>query len=276
MSASSPPRPMPSTAGLTPLMRQYLGAKSEHPDCVLLFRMGDFWETFYEDAVLVSEVLGIALTSRGLERGERVPLAGVPLSAFEPSVAKLVQAGHRVAVCDQVEDPKTAKGIVRREVVEVLSAGTATLPGLLTERESRWLVALLPDAEAGRTGIARCDVSTGEFLASEVATEALAEELDRISPAEILLPEGDLAPAVSKAVRRPAALQRLPATRFAHATEAMRHLESSPDWRPPEPARRSCRSPRRRLRRSWVISKGCARRRGGSCVRSRSRSARTR
>jgi DNA mismatch repair protein MutS len=208
-------------------MRQYLGAKAEHPDCVLLFRMGDFWETFYEDAVLLSEVLGIALTSRGMERGERVPLAGVPLAAFEPAVAKLVQAGHRVAVCDQVEDPKTAKGIVRREVVEVLSAGTATLPGLLTERESRWLVALLPDAEAGRTGLARCDVSTGEFLATEIATGMLVEELDRIGPAGSP-PAGRRRRAgrgEGGASFRGAAASA--ATRFAPAAEAQRHLEAT-------------------------------------------------
>src|SRR5262245_20734051 len=151
-------RPSPSEAGLTPLMRQYLTIKAEHPDSVLLFRMGDFWETFWEDAALLSRVLGVALTRRGLEKGERVPLAGVPLQSLEGSVAKLVAAGHQVAVCDQVEDPKAAKGIVKRAVVEVVSAVTATLPGLLDERVSRWLVAVLPDGAAGRVGIARCDV----------------------------------------------------------------------------------------------------------------------
>jgi DNA mismatch repair protein MutS len=201
-------------------MRQYLGAKAQHPDCVLLFRMGDFWETFYEDAVLVSDVLGIALTSRGAERGERVPLAGVPLPAFEPSLAKLVAAGHRVAVCDQVEDPKLAKGIVRREVVEIVTAGTATLPGLLPERDSRYLVAIRPDAEAGRVGVARCDVSTGELVAAELPAERIADELDRIAPAEILLPEGELPAAIARAVRRDAATQRLPARRFPDAEEA--------------------------------------------------------
>ncbi|MFN8176420.1 MAG: DNA mismatch repair protein MutS [bacterium] len=218
------PRLAPGAAGLTPLMRQYHTAKAEHPDAVLLFRMGDFWETFYEDAVLVSQVLGIALTSRGMDRGERVPLAGVPLPAFEPSVAKLLKAGHRVAVCDQVEDPRTAKGIVRREVVEVLSAGTATLPALLAERESRWLVAVLPDAEAGRAGLARCDVSTGEFVATELSVAALADELDRLAPAEILAPDGELPPAVAKALRRSAPLPRLAAARFAAPDAARERL----------------------------------------------------
>jgi len=208
-------------------MRQYLAAKAEHPDCVLLFRMGDFWETFYEDAILVSDVLGIALTSRGAERGERVPLAGVPLPAFEPSLAKLVAAGHRVAVCDQVEDPKLAKGLVRREVVEIVSAGTATLPGLLAERESRWLVAVRPDAEAGRAGIARCDVSTGELCAVEVPAERAGDELDRLAPAEILVPEGELPPAVARAIRRDAAIERLPARRFPEPEEARRRVAES-------------------------------------------------
>ncbi len=226
----SPPRPDPAEPGLTPLMRQYLTAKAEHPDSVLLFRMGDFWETFYEDAVLVSDVLGIALTSRGMERGARVPLAGVPLAAFEPSLAKLVAAGHRVAVCDQVEDPRVAKGIVKREVVEVVSAGTATLPGLLAERDSRWLVAVLPDAEAGRVGVARCDVSTGELCAVEMPAERLGDELDRLDPAEILAPDGDLPADVARALRRGAVLERLPARRFPAAEEAVARVEAGPGF----------------------------------------------
>ena len=216
----SPPRPHPEEPGLTPLMRQYLTAKAEHADCVLLFRMGDFWETFYEDAVVVSDVLGIALTARGSERGVRVPLAGVPLSAFEPSLAKLVAAGHRVAICDQVEDPRLAKGIVRREVVEVVSAGTATLPGLLAERDSRYLVAVLPDADAGRVGVARCDVSTGEFCGVEMPVERLGDELDRLDPAEILVPEGELPAEVTRVLRRDAAVERLPRNRFPAAEGA--------------------------------------------------------
>jgi DNA mismatch repair protein MutS len=209
-------------------MRQYLTIKAEHPGSVLLFRMGDFWETFYEDAALVSRVLGIVLTTRGMEKGEPVPLAGVPLSSLETSVAKLVAAGHRVAICDQVEDPKQAKGIVKRDVVEVVSAGTATLPGLLEERVSRWLVAIRPDAPAGRVGIARCDVTTGELVGSEVTAASLADELDRLGPAEILLPEGELPPEVARAVKRDVPLEKLPPAAFRGADEAADRVREGP------------------------------------------------
>ncbi len=224
-------RPRHDAPGLTPLMRQYLGAKSEHPDSVLLFRMGDFWETFYEDAVLVSRVLGIALTSRGVEKGaegsERVPLAGVPLPAFEPSVAKLLRAGLRVAVCDQVEDPRLAKGLVKREVVEVLSAGTTTVPGLLPERENRWLVALFADTEAGRIGIARCDVSTGRFVGEEVTAASLADDLDRISPAEIQVPDVELPDVVTRAIRGRAPTERLAPRRFPAFEDAAQRIDDA-------------------------------------------------
>jgi DNA mismatch repair protein MutS len=209
-------------------MRQYLTIKAAHPDSVLLFRMGDFWETFWEDAALLSRVLGIALTRRGMERGERVPLAGVPLQSLEASVAKLVRAGHRVAICDQVEDPKASKGLVKRAVVEVVSAGTATLPGLLEERVSRWLVAVFPDAEAGRVGIARCDVTTGDFAGAEVHAAELADELDRLGPAEILVPEGELPDAVARAVRRDVPLERLAAGAFPLPDDARRKVEEGP------------------------------------------------
>jgi DNA mismatch repair protein MutS len=207
-------------------MRQYLGVKAEHPGSVLLFRMGDFWETFWDDAEIASRVLEITLTTRGTEKDEPVPLAGVPLSQLEPSVAKLVAAGYKVAICDQVEDPKLAKGLVKREVVEVVSAGTATLPGLVDERANRWLVAVFPDAEAGRAGIARCEVTTGDFLGTEIPLEALPDELDRIQPAEILVPEGAAEPA--RMPRRDAPVERRPAADFAGAEEALHLLREGP------------------------------------------------
>ena len=225
MNALRPPAVGP---GLTPLMRQYLTIKAEHPGCVLLFRMGDFWETFYEDAVVASQVLGIALTARGADAdGERIPLAGVPLSSLEPTVAKLVAAGHRVAVCDQVEDPRFAKGIVKRSVVEVVSAGTATLPGMLEERASRFLVAALPDVEAGRVGLARCDLSTGEFVACEIAAAALADEIDRLAPAEVLVPDTGFPPEWGRAWNG-AAVVRLAPNRFPAADDATRVLREGP------------------------------------------------
>lgn len=221
-------RPAPTEPGLTPLMRQYLTVKAAHPGCVLLFRMGDFWETFYEDAPLVSQVLGITLTTRGVEKGEPVPLAGVPLSSLEGSVAKLVTAGHRVAICDQVEDAKQAKGLVKREVVEVVSAGTATLPGLLEDRVSRYLVALFADPEAGRVGIARCEVTTGELVASEIPVAALGDELDRIAPAEILVPERGLPPEVKRIASRDLALTSLSGASFPGPEAAAERVEAGP------------------------------------------------
>lgn len=208
-------RPAPTEAGLTPLMRQYLTAKSEHEDSVLLFRMGDFWETFYEDAILVSRVVGVTLTSRSAEKGERVPLAGVPLASLEKTVSKLVEGGHRVAICDQVEDPKESKGIVKREVVEVISAGTATYPGLLDERANRFLLAVWPDREAGRVGIARCDVTTGEFVGSEIALAEFGDEMDRLQPTEVLIPAQKLPMEVSGALNREGlAVEKAPKDRF--------------------------------------------------------------
>jgi DNA mismatch repair protein MutS len=209
-------------------MRQYLTIRATHEGCVLLFRMGDFWETFYEDAETLSRVTGLTLTSRGTEKGERVPLAGAPLSTLESIVAKLVEAGHRVAICDQVEDPKQAKGLVRREVVEIVSAGTASFPGLLEDGVSRYLVAIFPDAAAGRVGVTRCDITTGEFRGTEVATETLADELDRTAPSEILLPEGRLPAEVARAAKREVPVQRLPPARFRSAEEARRLLDEGP------------------------------------------------
>jgi DNA mismatch repair protein MutS len=216
------------SSALTPLMRQYVSVKAEHEDCILLFRMGDFWETFYGDASVLSEVLGIALTSRGVENGEPVPLAGIPLQSLEPAVAKLVRAGHRVAICDQVEDPKMAKGLVRREVVEVVSAGTATLPGLLDEKRSRFLVSLTADEEAGRVGIARCDVTTGEFVASELPARGLADELDRIGAAELLLPAGDLPAELREAVASGLPVERLAPSAYLAPTDALERVRQGP------------------------------------------------
>lgn len=210
-------------------MRQYFSIKTEHAGEILLFRMGDFWETFFEDAAILSRVLGIALTSRGVEKGEPIPLAGVPLSALEGAVRKLVTAGYRVAICDQVEDAKAAKGLVRREVIEVVSAGTISLPGLIDERVSRYLAAIVPDREAGRAGLARCDITTGEFAATEVTLASLEDELVRWQPAEILLPENDALREASR-VSRDAALTRLPGDAFPPAERAALEMHSGPGF----------------------------------------------
>jgi DNA mismatch repair protein MutS len=170
----------------TPMMSQYLGIKKEYPETILLFRMGDFYETFYDDAVTASKVLGIALTSRAREGEKRIPLAGVPYHAVDTYIARLVRAGHKVAVCEQVEDPKEAKGLVKRKVVEVITPGTITSANLLEDKENNYLLAL--SGEGGRWGVAQADLSTGEFTVSEVATQDLFEEVAKIAPSEILIP----------------------------------------------------------------------------------------
>jgi len=169
-------------------MRQYLRIKAEHQDAILLFRMGDFYEMFFDDAVTASRVLGLTLTSRSREKGERIPLAGVPHHAVDSYVKKLILAGHRVAICDQLEDPKQAKGLVDRGVTRVLTAGTLTDELLPDPRASNYLAAVCPRKKAW--GIAWVDLSTGRFLVEEVPVGRVGDELARIGPAECLYPEG--------------------------------------------------------------------------------------
>ena len=171
----------------TPMMQQYLRIKAEHPDAILLFRMGDFYETFLDDAVTISRVLGITLTSRNREK-ENIPLAGVPHHAVDGYIKKLVAAGYRVAVCDQLEDPKQAKGLVDRGITRVITAGTLTDDLLPDERSNNYLAAVC--AKSKLCGISWVDLSTGRFFVEEVEPDRLTDELARIGPAECLYPEG--------------------------------------------------------------------------------------
>ncbi len=182
----------------TPLMRQYWEAKKAHPDAIMLFRMGDFYETFDEDAKTASEVLGIALTKRSNKgRSDKpgpasyVPLAGFPHHALDAYLHKLLAAGHKVAICEQVEDPKLAKGIVKRKVIEVITPGTAMAEKYLERGENNYLAAiyLLED----RAGLAILDNSTGEFFLEDVELKQLTERIRHYKPTEILLPESQLA-----------------------------------------------------------------------------------
>jgi DNA mismatch repair protein MutS len=182
------------------MMSQYLGIKKEYPETILLFRMGDFYETFYDDAVTASKVLGIALTSRAREGEKKIPLAGVPYHAVDTYIARLVRAGLKVAVCEQVEDPKEAKGLVKRKVVEVITPGTITSANLLEAKENNYLLAL--SQEGDRWGMAQADLSTGEFMVSEVSTAEVFEEIAKIAPSEILIPEGGMDEAVLERIRR--------------------------------------------------------------------------
>jgi DNA mismatch repair protein MutS len=174
---------------LTPARRQYLSLKRRHPDALLLYRMGDFYELFDDDAITASRDLHITLTSREFGRGNRVPMAGVPHHALASYLRRLLAKGHRVAIGEQLSEP--GRGLVERDVVRVLSPGTVVEPGLLAARENNYLVALNPAREA--TGLAYVDVSTGEFAVTEFAPgeeAALSAELARLAPAECLSPEG--------------------------------------------------------------------------------------
>jgi DNA mismatch repair protein MutS len=181
---------MTMSSDLSPLMQQYRETKERHPEALLFFRVGDFYEMFFEDAVQGARLLGITLTSRDKSKSDQVPLCGVPYHAATVYIAKLLKAGRSVAVCDQVEDPRTAKGLVRREVVRVYTPGTLIEPDLLAAREPNYLAALAP-GHAG-VGLAWLDLSTAEFRVLEAGpswADRIRDELVRIEPREILVPD---------------------------------------------------------------------------------------
>ena len=175
---------------LTPMLKQYIGMKSEYPDSILFFRMGDFYEMFFDDAKKASRLLGITLTSRGTLNGEKVPMCGVPHHSSKSYVAKLIESGCKVAICEQVEDPQTAKGIVKRDVIRVVTPGSVLEDGEVDSKSNLYMAAL-----TGREkpfGLAHLDLSTGDFRATEIEEwEEVLNELGRIKPAELLLLEKD-------------------------------------------------------------------------------------
>ena len=171
----------------TPLMQQWREAKPRHRDALLFFRVGDFYELFHSDAEEGSRLLGLTLTSRNNGAAARVPLAGIPAKALDEYLARLVRLGRRVAICDQVEDPALAKGIVKREVTEMVTPGTVLADSLLSERRNNFLVAVVSGA-GDALGLAALDVSTGEITARGVLPEELPDELGRLEPSELLLP----------------------------------------------------------------------------------------
>lgn len=170
---------------LTPLMRQYLEIKNRNPETVLLYRMGDFYELFNDDAKIASKVLGLTLTSRNHGAAENTPLAGFPHHALDRYANRLVKAGYKIAICEQVEDPKTAKGIVKRDIIEVITAGTATEDNFIEEKANNFIAALFEKSK--KVGVAICDLSTGLFQVEELELGELERELVRIDPSEILL-----------------------------------------------------------------------------------------
>jgi len=222
----------------TPMMAQYLALKAAHADYLLFYRMGDFYELFFADAAKAAEALDIALTKRGKHLGEDIPMCGVPVHAAESYLEKLIRKGHRVAVCEQVEDPAEAKkrgskSVVKREVVRLVTPGTLTEDSLLEARASNLLAAL------GRSGadfaLASADMSTGEFSVAAVAREEIATELARLSPRELLIPDALLARSVGETDPKEVdfaglfksqglALSPLPGSRFdsAHGERALK------------------------------------------------------
>ncbi|MBN6150858.1 DNA mismatch repair protein MutS [Xanthomonas sp. AmX2] len=178
------------TAEHTPLMKQFFAAKSEYPDLLLFFRMGDFYELFYDDARKAARLLDITLTQRGSSGGAPIPMAGVPVHAYEGYLARLVALGESVAICEQIGDPALAKGLVERKVVRVVTPGTVTDEALLDERRDTLLMAIARNRQG--YGLAWADLAGGRFLVNEVDSEdALEAELARLEPAELLVPDED-------------------------------------------------------------------------------------
>uniref|UniRef100_A0A7C4TFN0 DNA mismatch repair protein MutS n=1 Tax=candidate division WOR-3 bacterium TaxID=2052148 RepID=A0A7C4TFN0_UNCW3 len=173
---------------LTPLLEQYQRIKSKYKDALLLFRVGDFYEFYYEDAKFASSLLGITLTAKTIGKGVKVPLAGIPIKASENYIAKLVKNGLKVAICEQLEPAEKAKKIVARDVIEVITPGTAFRPSLLEEHKPLNLASYLPDGN--RAGIAFCDITSGDFLCGEIDVNELTEILFRKEVRELVIPEG--------------------------------------------------------------------------------------
>jgi DNA mismatch repair protein MutS len=176
---------VPNLESHTPMMRQYLGLKAQHPDMLLFYRMGDFYELFFEDAEKASRLLGITLTHRGSSNGQPIKMAGVPYHAAEQYLAKLAKMGEAVAICEQVGDPATTKGPVAREVARILTPGTLTDAALLDESRDNQLLSIFQ--ADGVVGLARLNLASGSFILSEIAVGLLAQEIERIAPSEMLL-----------------------------------------------------------------------------------------
>jgi DNA mismatch repair protein MutS len=176
----------------TPLMRQYHALKQQVPHALLMFRLGDFYELFYEDAVTAARELEITLTSRNKEKGQAIPMCGVPYHSAEGYIARLIQKGFRVAVCEQMEDPRFAKKLVRREIARIITPGTATESHLLRSRENNYLAAVA--LHGTRAGLAHVDISTGEFRVTEIDAAEAPAALETLHAREVLLDEkADLA-----------------------------------------------------------------------------------
>ena len=172
---------------MTPVRRQYLKIKHSYPDAIVLFRLGDFYETFDDDAHLAARELEIALTSRSMGKDLKVPMAGVPAHALESYLARLIKKGHKVAICEQLSDPAASRGLVERDVVRVVTPGTVVEPGLLEQKSNNYLAAVIEQGDLA--GLAYVDITTGEFATTQLPIDRLVLELERISPVEVLVPD---------------------------------------------------------------------------------------
>src|ERR1700740_1058346 len=172
----------------TPLMRQYNSIKQQVPNALLMFLLGDFYELFYDDAVVAARELEITLTSRHKEKGAAIPMCGVPYHSAEGYIARLIQKGHRVAICDQMEDPRVAKKLVKREITRIVTPGTATDAHLLRSHENNYLASVALNGE--RASVAHVDVSTGEFRVTELEPSEAGTPLEQLGGGEVLFPGG--------------------------------------------------------------------------------------
>lgn len=181
---------------LTPAMQEYIKIKHQHPDKILLYRLGDFYETFFEDAVTMSKELELTLTGREQGKFGRIPLAGIPAKAVNNYLEKLVQKNFKVIICDQLEDPKQAKGLIKRGVTRIVTSGTLTESDLLEKNSNNYICALFKDEKSGQFGFSYADISTGEFKTTQAPLNLILSELTRISPAEVIAPSirGEIKP----------------------------------------------------------------------------------
>ena len=174
--------------GSTPIRQQYLRIKRKYPEAIVLFRLGDFYETFDEDAKLTSRELEITLTSREMGKGHRVPMAGIPYHALDNYLARLINRGYKVAICEQVTKPGETKGLVEREVVRLVTPGTVVEPTLLDSKTNNYLTSLVLGEE--EVGIAYVDITTSEFATTQVSLQRAVPELERLNPSEIITANG--------------------------------------------------------------------------------------
>ena len=176
---------------LTPMMKQYFEVKDRYPDCILFFRLGDFYEMFFEDAIVASKTLEIALTGKSCGLEERAPMCGIPFHSANSYISKLVESGYKVAIGEQLDDPQTTKGIVRRDVIRVVTPGTVIESNMLDEKKNNYIMSIYKNGLF--FGMSVCDISTGDFFSTQIKQSnnfaKLLDEISRYSPAEIVVNE---------------------------------------------------------------------------------------